>query len=424
MKHILYMVALAYLFLPLQFALNPFSGIDLAILRVYTFIITIFFFATSLFKKNVFIPRGWISAFFTAFFMWTIFSIFFSSVPLWSLRKIIFFITLFPLFYILTTLFVKKKNSLTIITKCIILGGTFVSFIGIFQFVLQFFIPLTAAMKFWGKFTSFFLGHTFSESVITHNSWLVHVGSQDLMRSIAFFPDPHVFSFYLGIITPLTLGIFFTEKKSFWLISFSIILLANILTFSRGGYIGLFCGFTICIALLWSQISMRLQHTLILITLSAMFFLALPQNPITQRFVSSFSEQDTSATHRIELWSQAVEEIKKRPLIGTGIGAYPPEVDPLATYRTPIYVHNIFLDITVELGIIGLLLFLGIISSTITILYQNKKCYITLFAIISMSIFLFHSIFDTPLFSVHVLPLLLFIFAIGSHYENITFTKK
>lgn len=407
-----------YFFLPFQFALSPFVDIDLAIIRVYILILLFLFLAISFYKKNVFIPRGWIASFVTLFFMWIFFSLFFSPVFYWTVRKIIFFVSLFPLFYILTAVLELHKKNLFFILRFTVLGALFISTVGIFQFFAQFFFSLNTVLSIWSHLTPFFLGKTFSESIVSHNSWLVHVGSHDLMRSVAFFPDPHIFSFYLGIIAPLALGIFFKSKKFFWLYSFIIIIIADLLTFSRGGYIGLFAGFIAGLVLLWPHISIRIRHFSILLIVSIFFFAAIPSNPITERFLSSFSHHDTSSTHRIELWTQALEEISKKPLLGTGLGAYSYTVNPTADYRSPFYAHNLFLDVCVELGVIGLFFFVGILFSTLYFLYRKRSSKITIFAIISLVVFTFHSLFDTALFSVHIVLLILLIFAIGSRYEN------
>ncbi len=418
MKLIFNLTLFLYFFIPFQFALNPAEGFDVAIIRVLILFITLIYFAYALWIKEFFLPRGWIIGFLTAFLMWTLLSLFFTPVPTWTLRKIIFLFSIAPIVIVLATLFIKIPQAHIKIIKATVLGATLISVIGLFQFILQFMLPLNTLLHFWSLITPFFLGGTFSSSVITHNSWLVHVGSHDLMRSIAFFPDPHIFSFYLGLIAPFSLGLFFITKKPFWLISFFILIIADIFTFSRGGYVGLFGGIFVGLFLLWPQIKTRTRHFIMLSFVSCVILLFIPQNPITGRFISSFDHSDTSNTHRIELWTTAIHEVTLRPFIGTGLGVYTYTINPLATYRTPIYAHNTILDITVELGLIGLFFFCGIFFTTIYTLYKHKNDYIALFAIISMSIFFFHALFDTPIFSVHVFPILLLIISIGIYYEN------
>jgi len=418
MKIILYATIFLYFFLPFQFALNPTDGFDIAIIRILIIFIILFYFAYLLLKRHIFIPRGWIVGFLIAFLMWTLFSLFFTPVPLWTLRKIIFLFSIVPITFVLIYLFVHMPHTKKQIITATVFGATLISLIGIVQFLLQFSLSLNTILYFWSRITPFFLGNTFSTSVITHNSWLVHVSSYDIMRAIAFFPDPHIFSFYLGLIAPFALGLFFITKQKLWIFCFMIIFIADLLTFSRGGYVGLFGGIILGTILLWSHIKTSVRHFMLLFLSSLVFLLAIPHNPITGRFLSSFDQSDHSNTHRIELWHRALVEINKRPLVGTGLGTYAHTINPRATYRTPIYAHNLILDITVELGFIGFFLFCGIFITTIYHLYRNKNDYIALFAIISIGIFFFHTLFDTPLFSVHVLPIILLIAAIASSYEN------
>ena len=413
-----YIILFLYFFLPFQFALSPLDGFDIAIIRVFIIFTIALFFVYNLWQRKFFIPRGWTFGMLSAFMMWTLLSLFFTPVPAWTIRKIIFLFSFFPIVLILVSIFRTIPNSKERMLKWTILGAVTISAIGILQFLLQFALSLNSALDLWAFITPFFLGGTFSASVIAHNSWLVHVGSHDLMRAIAFFPDPHIFAFYLELIAPLSLGLFFITRQKRWILCFLIILLANFFTFSRGSYVGIIGGILIGMILLWPQIKTRARHFIVLFCLSLFFLLLLPENPITGRFLSSFDSGDTSNTHRIELWTAALHSIIERPLVGTGLGAYAITVDPRATYRTPIYAHNLLLDITVELGIIGLLLFFSTFVILIHTLYQNRHDYIALFAIISIGTFFSHAIFDTPLFSVHIFPILLLIISLGIYYEN------
>lgn len=74
---------------------------------------------------------------------------------------------------------------------------------------------------------------------------------------------------------------------------------------------------------------------------------------------------DQSTNERIRFYTNALESIKENPIKGIGIGNWKiasikfdgPDVD---TYRVPYHVHNDFLEVTAELGLIGFILFFGI----------------------------------------------------------------
>lgn len=77
------------------------------------------------------------------------------------------------------------------------------------------------------------------------------------------------------------------------------------------------------------------------------------------------SLNDQSSRERIEFYKNALESIKENPILGIGIGNWKitsikydgPDID---SYRVPYHVHNDFLEITAELGIVGFILFYGI----------------------------------------------------------------
>jgi O-antigen ligase len=417
MNIIRYILALTFLFLPLQFALSPFDGVDLAIVRVIILCLFFCVIAVSLFKKSLYVPTGWHVVFFVFLSMYIAFSLFYSPEQLWTLRKILFLLSFFPLYYILITLFIARTNTHLLLCRSIVYGAMLAGIIGILQFTMQFIVALPTLLTFWSLFTPFFLGGTFSSSVSAYNSWLVHVGSHDIMRAVGFFPDPHIFSFYLGLIIPIALGLYVTSRHKKWLMIFFVLVIADLFTFSRGGYIALLGGIFFSIIFLWHSLHTTFKHVFTAILFCFILFFMVPHNPFTQRFFSSFETTDTSSTHRIVLWKQACAEIAKRPFFGVGLGAYPSIVDPTATYRTPIYAHDLFLDIAVEIGLIGLFLFLCLITYTIIIFYRNRKQPLAFSAIISLIIFFTHALFDTPLFSVHVLPIFIFILSLAAYYE-------
>jgi O-antigen ligase len=64
---------------------------------------------------------------------------------------------------------------------------------------------------------------------------------------------------------------------------------------------------------------------------------------------------DGAIISRIDAWKSAWSMIKEKPVFGWGLGGYKTETAPNNWIKYP---HNIFLEIQVELGIIGTLLFL------------------------------------------------------------------
>lgn len=411
--------------LPFLFALSSLlplpGGIDISTIRLFPLILFLILLSESaLYKKRIHISVTWVVIATTLFFTWSILSLFYSAVPSWTARKLFFLATFAPLFIVIPTLWQwYGKAGISGIIRSLVLGSFLISLVGIIQFLMQFVFSLDAVARVWQMLTPFFLGATFSESVATFNSWYVHIGGHDLFRAIAFFPDPHIFAYFTGMTLPLAFGLFRSEKKFTFLLAFFVILLANIFTFSRGGEVALIVGAFFAVIFEWQKIPLHYKHGLFAALLFLILLLLLPSNPLTHRFISSFDSSDSSNSIRLTLWKEAVETISQKPVLGVGLGAYALHVDPRATYRTPIYAHNTYLDIAVETGLVGLFFFLAVLLASLKTFFKERSDALARYVMISILIFMTHGLFDTPLFSVHIMPLLILLVILSVTYGRI-----
>ena len=74
-------------------------------------------------------------------------------------------------------------------------------------------------------------------------------------------------------------------------------------------------------------------------------------------------ETDTSINQRLAFYSQALNHISENPIFGTGIGNWKiksidTNKENIIGYQVPYHVHNDFLEIATEIGLIGLALYL------------------------------------------------------------------
>jgi putative inorganic carbon (hco3(-)) transporter len=200
---------------------------------------------------------------------------------------------------------------------------------------------------------------------------------------------------YLVLVIPLSFAISFALKgKSnyFWIQSSLIFkhidkivrivfFITLFLTMSRSSWIALISSFFIISILSWisrvietkeiekthSQGFFRsrkiLMSTIIIITIMIVFIaIMLPQ--ILSR-IGSFGnlENDLASNKRIDFLKVGTAIIRDNPILGVGIGNYtsisskyaPKEMDPIGSR---IHLHNLYLQITVETGLIGLLAFM------------------------------------------------------------------
>lgn len=407
------------LYLPFQLALNVAQGFDLASGRVFVLILGILWIFKSLAQKKLFIPNKIQSLLLFSFIFLNIFSLFFVQNQEWGCRKLLFLLSFVPLFFVVADVASDKKYPAKII-EFLAYGAGLISLIGLIQFSLQFFLGLDETLGLWQNIVTPFLGNSFSQTVFEYQSWLVGISGNTYMRSIAFFPDPHMFSFFLGMILPWSIALIFkseTVVKKYIFSAIAILIFsADILTFSRGGYLGIFSGLIFAFFIFRKNLIQKFSPKKIvafsifsLVILGAIFV----PNPISQRLGSSFSLDEGSNEGRIKNWNESLEIIRNNPL-GVGIGNYSLEIKPSTEYREPIYSHNLYFDIAAESGILNALVFIWLIITSIfsfVKLGRENKFYLA--GAISLLIFSVHSIFETPLFSIHNFPLFLIIISLS-----------
>ncbi len=392
--------------LPFSFALNPTNNFDLSIIRILIPLIFLIWLAESFFKKKFFIDvrvRAWLLLF---IFMFSVLSLLWAIDSAKAIRKFLFLGSIFPIYWVFFVYFKNKINFQSFL-KIFFITALISALIGLFQFFAQFILGVDSLFKIQSQITPFFLGENFSKVVLTYNSWLVNINGRTLFRAIGLFPDPHLFSLFLNIALPVGYFLMTKEKnKGFYLIGFFIILIASFFSFSRAGYLSLIGLFLI----IWIKFLSQKDIWNILLSLIFIAFLIIP-NPINQRLFSSLNFQDGSVKERLILLKTTIEITKNNFWGGVGIGNLSETIQPLSDQRTPIYAHNLFLDFSSELGFWGgLAIFILVI---IPIFNFFKKPTLKNNLIMSVFvIFFIHSMFETPFYSVSLLPLILAFLAV------------
>lgn len=409
-----------FLLLPFQWALSPIEGVDLAIIRPITLGLGLFWLVRGCMRGEIRLLFRAGLFFFCSFLFMVSLSYFWSINSSFSVRKIMFLLSFAPLFLVLLDFFQDTGRCLFVLRSYVV-GALVAATAGIIIFFSQFIFGVQAVFIYLTTNTlPFFLGHSFGQIVQQYPSLLVNVGGKTLLRASGFFPDPHMYAFYIGMAIPVALGFFLLADKSErwkWLAAIGLLILVDLLTFSRGAYVGLLGA-----SLVWFMTSNWLKHLILkrkmlVMAWGVLFFGLLFFTPFPHRFYSSFSQYDGSNIERIRLWHEAINHIAEQPLLGVGVGNYPLVVKPSATYRDPIYVHNLYLDIAVEIGGLGLAFFLLLLFGAIGhswLRWRNKGDTIGYVTVLSLVIFSAHALFETPLYSVHVLPILLLFLALGT----------
>lgn len=407
-------------YLPFQIALNPTQSIDLASIRVFILLIFFFWLAEGLRKKRLNVIGGPVAVFLTMFLFLSCFSLFWAKNEDWAIRKILFFLSIFPLYFVVSDL-VRGREKMDKLLGILSYSGMVVAFIGIIQFLSQFVIGLDAVCNFWARYITIpFLGASAGKAVLLNPSWLVNISGHTFLRVTATFPDPHMLSLYLGMLIPVSIGLYISKKKAIYIFSFVLMLLADFLTYSRGGYLGLMVGAIFLILVFWrAMVGKYKLFILSFLVLIALTFI-IP-GPIADRFHSIFDLKEGSNVGRMDMWKKSARVALNNPLWGVGIGNYPLEIKSTASYREPITAHNTYLDIASETGIINTIIWIVLLASAIMI-FIKKSAKDSFFLMLATSIVVFsaHQLAETAIYS----PVVLTLFVIILAFTNVREIEK
>lgn len=180
-------------------------------------------------------------------------------------------------------------------------------------------------------------------------------------RVVSTFENPNVLAEYLIMIIPLIVAMLIITKNPRARLALLCAAVASsgclIYTWSRGAWLGFIIGILIFFL-------MYHRHTLtaLLFGLLGVPFLpfVLPDS-IIQRFTSIGDLRDTSTAYRVNIWRGVIDMLGDYWKTGIGIGeaSFKPlyRLYALAGIETAPHSHNLYLQIAVELGITGLVIF-------------------------------------------------------------------
>ncbi|MBP9751796.1 MAG: O-antigen ligase family protein [Candidatus Moranbacteria bacterium] len=399
--------------LPFQFALNLTPGIDLHTSRVFSILIFLSWLASGLARRKIIVPSSRTAILLVSFIFVSACSFLWAEQEGVAIRRATFPISFLPIFFVFFAIIEEKKErSSDLLLRPFFLGAGLAGIIGIIQTILPFFLGAGPVFHFWvSSVMPPFLGASFAAAVAEYPSLLVNIGGTTMLRASAFFPDPHIFAYFMGMAFPIGVLLAFRADKlseKYFLLTLSILVLfADLLSFSRGAYLGLVFG--AAYAFFFSDFDAKKKAYVSIFLILSSVTVFFTGNPIGNRFLSAFSFEEGSNQGRIEMWMVSIGKIADQPMLGYGLGNYPLVVKPDAAFREPIYAHNLFLDIATETGIVGAALFFAALVSAFLILSKTHPI-----LTISLIIFTGHSLVETPLYSVHIFPILLLLLAFGS----------
>lgn len=239
--------------------------------------------------------------------------------------------SLFIALYFVITRTVNTKHKLYLLVLLLIISAALVSLYGVYQY---------------------FTG------AVSSAAWIDKDMFADIQTRVgSTFNNPNILGEYLIMIIPLALAMLWYKKKPFYKLIFmgmlAIMGICMILTFSRGAWLGLLLavvGFFV--------VKDKRLLALLLIGLLMLPFV-LPES-IINRFTSIGNLQDTSSSYRMSILMGSLRMAQDYWVSGIGLGtqafkAIYPKYSLAAAYAH--HSHNIYLQILLEMGVAGALIF-------------------------------------------------------------------
>ena len=208
-------------------------------------------------------------------------------------------------------------------------------------------------------------------------------GAGTVSRVAGTLGHPNKLAMFFGTVLPVNLALILApipkRFKCMLIPSFILISVADILTFSRGGWLSLSIGASI--TLYWCVAkrtgSKLLSGFLITLILALGFFsVATLVDPVKKRLF----ESDYGTAHiRIPLAKLALNMLRHKPFLGVGAGSFTAVAHEYDTtregvsYSFPAPVHNELLLIAAELGAPALGFFLIIIAYMVISILRTAK---------------------------------------------------
>jgi len=317
----------------------------------YIFLFIIFSLIYIFFSKgiNLFFPPLNLAV--TLFLSIILISLIFKGFTLRNIYEFYLFLPNFLIFYIISKIDLNKTRQ---ILNTVLASSILICIYAIYQYLIGLDNVLNYIVRNAIKFSSY----TYIKEVL--------VGK----RAFATFVSPNLFASYLIMILFLGLGIWLENKrKMLYLLAVFLISLSLIYTKSIGAILTFMLVFIFWLYFFIQQNRFILNKRINLIIIGAIFFIfviTLAFIFINRHKISHFF--DLSYTHnsiiqRLYYWQTALKMIKDYPLLGIGwskFGIYYYFYKPNLANMSH-YAHNVFLQITAELGIFGLLAFLSIL---------------------------------------------------------------
>ena len=189
-----------------------------------------------------------------------------------------------------------------------------------------------------------------------------------------FDPNESALLFLVAIPFALELGAERGKERRSWYMIALLMVAGVVRTGSRAGFLGLGA---LTMWWVWRAMAGRRRGGTLMIMTGAAAVFALTATPqVRQRFVSVFNLQHdynfTDRDGRWQVWQRGIRYMVTHPVLGVGISNFPIAEGDISGKQNLGYgikysaAHNSFIEIGAELGVLGLIAFIGLLWTAYT----------------------------------------------------------
>lgn len=189
------------------------------------------------------------------------------------------------------------------------------------------------------------------------------------------------------------------RMKIIWMICTVFLFIGLYFLSSRASYLAVLVIFPVFLWIKFKPLKFKLLSALSLITLLVLVSYVYLGNQRVRIYFDKTMDNAVLNDGRMEIWKSALKVVEKNPLFGAGIGDYYAAMDKefkdsqySAGYYKDFNAHNQYLEILCISGIIGFLIFAGIIVIMLYTAVKDRNLLYGAFIIMVLIFFSFESV--------------------------------
>lgn len=321
-------------------------------------------------------------------------SVLLARFPGHAAKQMLFLVNVGLLYAVLVNVVATKEHLLRVIKATAVSLGLLV-FFGYVQFISSLFADQYYFWQYWALLVSkAYYGTGLAEVLVYSNSWFSYTGEQSTLRMFGIMPDSHSFGvvcfFLLGYLAACLPNVGENKHRSIlvWA-ALALTAWALILSGTRGIWVGLFVPAALAAFLYWKGLARWQARRFLAVTflIVAVFALSpwlaqglnyvrsgLGGGNFLERVGSIYDLEEQSNAGRLVMWKDSAVYALRHPL-GVGYGNFIVSVvhniapedtfEDAASqknlrYNLPqkfVTAHSLYLNILVELGLVGIVVF-------------------------------------------------------------------